>query len=140
MPEQNDVDDIRKKPRIISGKDFLAQGEANQKERLQNGVTVNNLKVFFQKSNLTIQLRGTQLVSYEVDLERCRNSDELLDWVFQLKGKSWELGLIHAFLQILNDACEDVFGFPARTLYQPGNNLDWRSGTWHQSSGEDDKV
>ncbi|MEH1850590.1 MAG: hypothetical protein V7L11_02635 [Nostoc sp.] len=134
MPESNDVDDIRKKLGVVSGRDFLAQGEANHKERLQNGVTINSLKVFFQKSDLTIQFRGTKLVSYEVYLERCCNSDELLDWVFQLKGKSWELGLIYAFLEILNDACQDVFGFPARTLYQPGNNLDWRNGTWHQSS------
>ncbi|MEH2278300.1 MAG: hypothetical protein V7K40_26820 [Nostoc sp.] len=82
MPEQNDVDDIRNKLGIVSVRDFLAQGEANHKERLQNGLTINNLKVFFQKSNLTIQFRGTKLVSYEVDLERCCNSDELLDWVF----------------------------------------------------------
>lgn len=92
------------------------------------------MKVFFQKSNLTIQFRGTNIVSYEVDLERCRNSNELLDWVFQLKTKSWELGLIYAFLQILDDACDDIFGLPARTLYQPANHLDWKKGKWHQSS------
>ena len=26
---------------------------------------------------------------YEVDLERCKNSAQLLDWIFQVEGKSW---------------------------------------------------
>jgi hypothetical protein len=59
MPEQNDFNNGE--PKWMTGEEFLAQGEAEYKERLQNGLTINNLKVFFQKSNVTIQFTGTAI-------------------------------------------------------------------------------
>ncbi len=44
---------------------------------------------------------------YEVDLERCRTSAEVLDWIFQVAGKTWCTdkilgGLIHMLDKILH--------------------------------------
>ncbi|OKH34792.1 hypothetical protein NIES2101_38485 [Calothrix sp. HK-06] len=139
MSRENDFDSSMKEPQWISGKDFLAQGEAEYKERLQNGFTINDMKVFFQKSDFTIQFRGTGtgLVSYEVDLLDCNNSNGLLFWILHLKTKSYEPGLIYAFLTILDDACYDVFGLAARALYQYGNTLDWKNGTYREADNKE---
>jgi hypothetical protein len=130
MPEQNDFNNGE--PKWMTGEEFLAQGEAEYKERLQNGLTINNLKVFFQKSNVTIQFTGTAIGFYEVDLEDCANKNRLLFWVLHLKNKSSEPGLLQAFLTILDDACRDVFNSSIKDLYIDGNVLDWENGTVRQ--------
>jgi hypothetical protein len=137
MSRENDFDSGMKEPQWMSGEDFLAQGEAEYKKLLQDGFTINDLKVFFQKSDLTIQFRGGDLASYEVDLLQCGNSYGLLFWVFHLKTKSYEPGLIYAFLRILDVACEDVFGLEARALYQYGNILDWKNGTYRKADNKE---
>jgi hypothetical protein len=43
-------------------------------------------------------------VPYEVDLNRCRTSAEVLDWIFQLRGKGWAQGRsVSGFIAALND-------------------------------------
>jgi hypothetical protein len=43
---------------------------------------------------------------YEVDLDRCRTAAEMMDWIFQIEGKSWATdpivrGLIRALNELL---------------------------------------
>lgn len=57
--------------------------------------------------NLTVQIRrddGTWI--YEIDLERCRNSAELLDWLFQVLNKHWcTPQIISAVMWKIEEAC-----------------------------------
>lgn len=39
----------------------------------------------FRRDNLTLEHSG----GYYIDLERCKNSAQLLDWIFQIEGKTW---------------------------------------------------
>lgn len=46
-------------------------------------------------------------IRYAVDLERCRTSAEMLDWIMQVSGKLWAddavlAGLVHALNGLLN--------------------------------------
>ena len=88
-----------------------------------------NFRVYFQRSNLTIQIEENGKPCYEIDLEECNKSDELLDWIFQIHGKNWGFqgGLLAAILVVLDDACQDVHGQNARSLFRPGNTIDWRN-------------
>ena len=46
----------------------------------------------YNPDNLTLQFDktvGGDHSYYEVDLERCTNSAEILDWIFQVHGKPW---------------------------------------------------
>ena len=40
----------------------------------------------FIKENLTLE-HATE--GYYIDLERCNNSAQTLDWIFQVQGKTW---------------------------------------------------
>lgn len=102
------------------------EDERERRERLQNGLNDGNFRVYFQRSDLTIQIEENGRNSYEINLEECKNSDELLDWIFQINGH-YRGGLLAAILVILDDACEDVHGQNARSLFTPGNTIDWRN-------------
>ena len=46
----------------------------------------------YNPNNLALQFRktiGNDYSYYEVDLERCNTSAEILDWIFQVKNKVW---------------------------------------------------
>ncbi|MBM2826472.1 MAG: hypothetical protein HW403_536 [Dehalococcoidia bacterium] len=43
----------------------------------------------YNRDNLTLEFWRGQKLRYYVDLERCRNSAEILDWVAQVSDKSW---------------------------------------------------
>jgi hypothetical protein len=55
---------------------------------------------------------------YPIDLERCGTSAEMLDWIFQLHGKSWTSA---TDIGDLVDAFHDVFN-PQGTLCSCGNS------------------
>lgn len=42
----------------------------------------------FDKKNLTLTHSGAGR-GYEIDLERCTTSAEVLDWIFQIESKTW---------------------------------------------------
>jgi hypothetical protein len=53
--------------------------------------------------NRTLELPGF----YYVDLDRCRSSAEILDWIFQIQQKNWATSvvlanLLHALHDLLN--------------------------------------
>ncbi|MBD2003247.1 MULTISPECIES: hypothetical protein [Cyanophyceae] len=103
---------------------LIEKTASERQERLQNGVKDGNYRVYFQKSNLTIQIEYNGTQWYEIDLERCNSSDDLLDWIFHIHGKNWG-HLLYTILLVLDDACEDVHGEDANSLYQPGKTVDW---------------
>jgi hypothetical protein len=46
----------------------------------------------YNPNNFTLQFSktvGDDRSYYEVDLERCNTSAEILDWIFQVKNKMW---------------------------------------------------
>ncbi len=100
-----------------------------RQERLQNGLADEDFRVYFQKSNLTLQIELDGKKFYEIDLEGCRNSNELLDWVLHLHGKTWGCsgGLLAAVLTTFKDACHDVFGQDINTLLRSGKTLNWKN-------------
>ncbi|MGI2902655.1 hypothetical protein [Tolypothrix sp. VBCCA 56010] len=103
--------------------------ELERCERLKNGVVNDDFRVYFQKSNLTIQIEENGKNFYEIDLEQCNNSDDLLDWIFHIHSKTWGQsgGLLAAILLVLKDACQEIHRESARTLFTPGQKIDWRN-------------
>lgn len=103
--------------------------ERERRERLQNGLNDGNFLVYFQRSDLTIQIEENGRNVDVIELERCNNSDELLGYIFDIHGKNWgyQGGLLAAILVVLYDACEVVHGQGARSLFRPGNTIDWRN-------------
>lgn len=69
--------------------DFLKEAENNWAERIKKSqwghwkYNPNNLTLAFRKRV------GDDETYYEVDLERCNTSAEMLDWIFQIKNKNW---------------------------------------------------
>jgi hypothetical protein len=43
----------------------------------------------YHPENLTLECRDERGFIYEVDLERCSTSAEVLDWIFQVSKKTW---------------------------------------------------
>lgn|GEM_PF-4523067 len=60
--------------------------------------------------SLTLYLDDHQGHCYEVDLERCRSAEQVLDWIFQIRQKSWATPTI---MSDLLDALEDTLGVQA---------------------------
>jgi hypothetical protein len=112
---------------------------SKRSERLQNGIRINDLWVFFHRGTLTIQIRETQLGWHEVDLGRCCNRDELMDWIFDLSKRSCEPGMVQAFLTLLDDLCLLFFQETADIAYIAGNQLDWSSKTITRKLGRKQK-
>jgi hypothetical protein len=119
---------IKRQIKVYTLRELSEQAEKQRLDRLQNGLRDGEFRVYFQKSNLTIQIeRNGKNCGVYIDLERCTNSDELLDWIFYIHGKEWGYsgGVIAAILTILDDACHDVFGKDAQTLFKNGKTINW---------------
>jgi hypothetical protein len=84
----------------------------NKQSRLKNGwgnwkLDINNLELVFQFEN----------IEYPIPLDRCNDSAQILDWIYQIYAKSWAkqkdiYDLISAFNDIVivqNKIC--CFGF-----------------------------
>ena len=69
--------------------------------------------------NLTLQLfdaRGFNC--YEIDLERCTDSAQVLDFIFQVQSKNWATPkLMFDLLKALDQACEQYFGNPVQGVF-----------------------
>jgi hypothetical protein len=70
----------------------------------------------YHESNFTLECRDQRGQLYEIDLDRCRTSAEVLDWIFQVHGKTWATprimsDLLDAFHDLLDpQACLCSFG------------------------------
>jgi hypothetical protein len=121
--------DNAKKVTSFTISELYEKVEKDRSERLQNGLIDGNFRVYFQRSNLTIQIEENGRERSEIDLEDCNTSSELLSWIIHLHGKQWGCtgGLIASVLTVLEDACHEVFGSDVESLFQDGKVLDWKN-------------
>lgn len=72
---------------------------------------MSEYSVKYERSNLTIAIERNGQWIYEIDLEETNTPAELLDWIFQIHGKSWcTPELLHNLLTVIDEACEEIFG------------------------------
>ena len=79
-------------------------------------------KVYFQKSDLTIQIEsdGGKDWLYEIDLENCTDSAQILDYILQITGKSWcTPQTLYEIIQELEKACKEVHGTNTQRVFCP---------------------
>jgi hypothetical protein len=86
------------------------------------------------RSNLTLGLFKHGHWYYEIDLERCRNSSELLDWILQVATKDnpdfFTPTITGDLIAALEDTAYEVFGTNLQGLYCPfgqGRAVDWKA-------------
>lgn len=73
--------------------------------KLRDGSTAR-----IDEDSLTIEL-DAGWHRYEVDLERCNTPGQVLDWIFQVKAKTWATPeLMYDLLEALNVACRRFHG------------------------------
>lgn len=73
--------------------------DENERDRWRGGPLSQGDWRFLPETRVVRHVR----TSYEVDLDQARTSAELLDWVFQLHGKTWVTPtVIHDFLTIVD--------------------------------------
>lgn len=105
-------------------------GSDEWKQTIQRGL--DELKhVKFKPDNLTLLVNIGYW--YEVDLEECRNSAKLLDWIFQVAGKLERDGaeIVWELLRALNLASRLVFEKGVQGAFCPfgcGHEVDWKRG------------
>jgi len=57
-------------------------------------------------------------IFYQIDLEQCCNSSQLLDWLFQVNGKAWcTPELLKAIMDVIEDSSYKYFSKCAQGLY-----------------------
>ena len=82
------------------------------------------MKVIFNEKNLTIDYVENNDIVYQIDLEICCNSAELLDWIFQIYNKSWSTSdIINNTLEELERACKTIFNNSVQGMFCP-NGVD----------------
>lgn len=85
----------------------------------------------FDAHGLTIQV-WTGEEFYEVDLETCLTSAQLLDWIYELRRQWWGNSVVvEQFLECVDEACRQVFGVPAPAAVCPdgvAHRVDWIGG------------
>ena len=63
--------------------------------------------VVVRMDELIVELRRGARVLYWIDLERCLTPAQVLDWIFQLRGKTWMTpGLLGLFLEAMRHALD----------------------------------
>lgn len=71
---------------------------------------------------LVIVVRGD--CRYEIDLETCTDSGQLLDFILQVSGKPWcDRALAGELLAAIETACERHFEETAQGVFCPGGML-----------------
>lgn len=92
-------------------------------------------RVYFQESNLTIQIESAnqKYWLYEIDLEKCIDSTEVLDYILQIADKQWcTPQLIFDLLKEINQASLKIHGVNAQAVFcQQGLN---QKVSWNQTT------
>lgn len=93
--------------------------------------------VVFNEECLTLDIYDdSNRKLYDIDLERCRNASELLDWILQINCKSWASpGIIKSILNTIEDTCSNIFESNAQGVFCPFGRLtevDWKNKEWKQ--------
>ncbi len=79
-------------------------------------------KVYFNKSDLTIDivLEDEKEWSYVIDLERCTDSAQMLDSLFQLQLKTWcTPQILFDVFKEIDKACAEIQGKNAQAVFCP---------------------
>jgi hypothetical protein len=85
-------------------------------------------------NNLSVEIqRDDGWYVYDIDLEECDSSAQLLDYLFQVFGKSWcTPQLIADVMRALNKVCLDRFGLPVQGVFCSfgyDSKVDWINNT-----------
>ena len=89
-------------------------------------------KVYFQKNDLTIQIgsENDDTWLYEVDLEKCTDSAQTLDYILQVASKNWcTPQILFDLIKEFEKACKSIHGGNAQKVFCPfGENQEvtWR--------------
>lgn len=105
--------------------------DANELQQITQGSLADLKHVKFKPDNLTMLVNIGYW--YEMDLEECRNSAKLLDWIFQVAGKleREDAEIVWEFLRALNLTSRLVFGKGVQGAFCPlgiDHEADWKSG------------
>ena len=92
----------------------------------------DKVQVVFNKDDATIEFRDDdQYLLYTIDLDRCTNAAELLDWVLQVNTKSWATPqVVKDTLDRIEEVCEHVFDCSAQGVFCPGGKF--ATVTWEE--------
>ncbi len=64
---------------------------------------------YFNEECFTIEFIGTKGVLYQVDLDRCNSPWDILDWICQIKDKSWcDSNCLAEFISLLDFLCNGL--------------------------------
>jgi hypothetical protein len=109
--------------------ELMQKVKTEKLERLKRGVTIQEFRIYFQKKDLTIQIERDSQDWYEIDLERCTDSNELLDWILHIHAKNWgsSNSMIAGILTTLDDACHVVFGEGTEALFRNKKSINWKN-------------
>jgi len=83
----------------------------------------------FNRKNLT--LTCLKFPYYEIDLERCTTGSEVMDWIFQIRWKTWLTpNIIFSFLEEFENAFHEIFGTNAQAMCGSGADFfaNWKKG------------
>ncbi|MGO9370851.1 MAG: hypothetical protein ACLQBD_01985 [Syntrophobacteraceae bacterium] len=85
--------------------------------------------VKFDRRNLELKVHHGK-ACYEIDLERCNDPAQILDFIFQINAKTWATSdLIGQIVEALNEACREVFGDGIQGIFCPwgeSRQANWR--------------
>jgi len=89
------------------------------------------MKIELNKRTLELCITTDDGCEYNIDLERCNNSSELLDWILHINAKTWcTPEILKGVIDVLEDAAHDYFKIDLQGLYCPfGSNKEviWKS-------------
>lgn len=80
----------------------------------------------FNKSDLIIEIKHFKNgdYHYSIDLKRCCNAAELLDWIYQLHQKEWcTPAHISEFLNMMDYLCDEYFDGNVQSQFCPSGKL-----------------
>ena len=85
-------------------------------------------------SNLSVEICDDDgRYVYDIDLEECVSSAQLLDYLFQVFRKSWCTPQVIAdVMRVVDGACMERFGLPAQGVFCSfgyDSNVDWVNST-----------
>ena len=79
-------------------------------------------KVYFKKSDLTIQITSDDKKKwfYSVELEKCTDSAQILDYIFQIANKTWcSPQILYDLIQEIEKACREIHSEAAQGVFCP---------------------
>ena len=76
--------------------------------------------VRFDRKNLELVVHYGRS-RYEIDLRRCNDPAQILDWIYQLNGKSWMTHeLMGQIVRALDNASHEIFDNGIQAIFCPG--------------------